>query len=236
MKQFASMYKETGRFALLLARNDYVLRRHSPARKTSPPLKTAVAIVYQVSTAIVASGPRLLHCRSRSVLRRSRLQFPCIEATHCKAEECSRCMQSVARSGDARISCVRASPLFASQEAVCRRLCVARVNVLRKLVYKDECLSLCASSGTGMIDTRLVVQLQNVCDQLQGVPSCPRSLMKGRLGETTGMCQHASQSPTEFHPRHTLSAYMSTYTSVERLIEDCYITAFQNFRRIWECG
>jgi hypothetical protein len=31
------------------------------------------------------------------------------------------------------------------------------VNVLRRLVYKDTCHPLCASSGTGKIDTRYVV-------------------------------------------------------------------------------
>lgn len=36
------------------------------------------------------------------------------------------------------------------------------VNVLRRLVYKDACESLCASSGTGTIDTRYVIRLQHV--------------------------------------------------------------------------
>ena len=132
------MYKETGRCAFLLARNDYVLRRRGPARKASHTLKTAAAIVHRVSMAIVASGPRLLHCRDWSVLRGSRLEFPCIWATHFKAEECSRCMQSVARSGDARVSCVRASPLFAAGEAVCGRLCVARSTCFESLFTKTK--------------------------------------------------------------------------------------------------
>jgi hypothetical protein len=113
-------------------------KRHGSARKASHTLKTAAAIVHRVSKAIVASGPRLLHCRGRSVLRGSRLEFPCIWATHYKAEECSRCMQSVARSGDARVSCVRTSPLFAAGEAVCGRVCVVRPTCFESLFTKTN--------------------------------------------------------------------------------------------------
>ena len=127
----------------LLARNDYVLRRHGPARKALRALKAATAIVHRDSTAIVAFGPRLLHCRGRSLLRVSRLQFPCIWVTHYKAEECSRCMQSVARSGDARVSCVRKNSLFAAEEAVCGRVVVVRSTCFGGLFTKTHVI-LCA--------------------------------------------------------------------------------------------
>ena len=148
--------------AFLLARNDYVFRRRGPARKASHMLKTATAIVHRVSKVIVASGPQFLHCRGRSVLRESRLHFPCIWATHYKAEECSRCMQSVARSGDARVSCVRESPLFAVGEAVCGRLYVVRSTCFGSLFTKAHVFSLCSLSGTRTIDTREVVRPQRV--------------------------------------------------------------------------
>lgn len=61
-----------------------------------------------------------------------RLQFPCFWAAHYEAEWCSRCMQSVARSGDARVSCVRTSPLFVPEEAASGRPSRAVANVLRK--------------------------------------------------------------------------------------------------------
>ena len=133
-----------GMSTVLLARNDYVLRGHGTVRKASHTLKTGVAIVHRVSTARVAFGPQLAHCRGRSVLRGSRLQFPCIWATHYKAEWCSRCMQSVARSGDARVSCVRASSLFAAGKAVCGRLCVVRSTCSQSLFTKTH-VYLCAS-------------------------------------------------------------------------------------------
>jgi len=45
----------------------------------------------------------------------------------------------------------------------CLRTALRReVNVLLKLVYKDEFVSLCASSGTGKITMREVVPLQRV--------------------------------------------------------------------------
>ena len=87
----------------------------------------------------VASGPPLGHCRGRSILRRSRLHFPCIWATHYKAEKCSRCMQSVARSGVARVSRVRASSLFTAGEAVCGRLCVVRSTCCELYLQRRMC-------------------------------------------------------------------------------------------------
>ena len=147
MKRYASMYKETEVSACLLARNDYVLRRHGTARKALLTLKTGAAIVYQVSTVIVASGPSLVHCRGRGVLRGSRLQLPCIWASHYKAEwvfQIWRC------SG---IFCEGESFVRGWRSRLRTNMC-REVNVLPKLVYKDPCVPLCGRSGTGTIDVR----------------------------------------------------------------------------------
>lgn len=65
------------------------------------------------------------------------------------------------------------------------------VNVLRRLVYKDACFFFVRFVGYWsdryeVSDTTLTCVMD-----LQGVPSYPRGLMKGRYGGTTGMCQHA---------------------------------------------
>lgn len=59
-----------------------------------------------------------------------RLQLPCSWAAHYEAEWCSRCMQSVARSGDAHVSCVRTISLFMPQEAASGQTSRSVANVL----------------------------------------------------------------------------------------------------------
>ena len=175
----------------LLARNDHFLSRHGLARKASQALKTATAIVRRVSTVIVASGPRLAHCRGRSLRRGSRLQFPCIWVTHYKAEKCSRCKQSVARSGDARVSCVRASSLCAAGEAVCGRVCVVRLTCFESLFTKTHVLSLCILSGTGTIDSSRWYD-SNMCNGDAGF-----SFMPTRFDERTTWWDHWNVSAWE---------------------------------------
>lgn len=85
----------------------------------------------------------------------------------------------------------------------CLRTALRReINVLPKLVYKGACVFFVLFirnkndryEGGGTTPTCAI--------NLQGVPSCPRGVMKGRHGGVTGMYhQHASQSSAGFTQR-----------------------------------